>query len=61
MKINKFKKLISIFMVCLLALSGCSPDNKKPDDVYEYSLDSFDSFINDLFTSEVVGNSITLN
>lgn len=61
MKINKFKKLISIFMVCLLALSGCSPDTKKPDDIYEYSLDSFDSFINDLFTSEVTGNSITLN
>lgn len=61
MKINKFKKLISIFMVCLLALSGCSPDTKTPDDVYEYSLDSFDSFINDLFTSEVTGNSITLN
>lgn len=61
MKFNKLKKLLSIFMVCLLALSGCTSDNKKTQDVYEYSLDSFDSFINDLFTSEVTGNSITLN
>lgn len=61
MKINKLKKLVSIFMVCILALSGCSPDGKKTDDVYEYTLDSFDAFINDLFTSEVAGNSITLN
>lgn len=61
MKLNKLKKLLSIFMVCLLALSGCTSGNKKTQDVYEYSLDSFDSFINDLFTSEVTGNSITLN
>lgn len=62
MKSNTFKKLFTVFMVCLLSLSGCTAKSaSEPVEVYEYAHDSFDAFIEDLFVNEVSGDSITLN
>ncbi len=62
MKSNTLKKLFTVFMVCILALSGCTANTpSKSAEVYEYSHDSFDSFIEDLFAREVSSDSITLN
>lgn len=62
MKSNTFKKLFTVFMVCILALSGCTAKApSEPVEVYEYSHDSFDAFIEDFFVNEVSGDSITLN
>ncbi len=62
MKSNTLKKLFTVFMVCILALSGCTASTpSKSAEVYEYSHDSFDAFIEDLFAREVSSDSITLN
>lgn len=57
---NKLTKILSILLICILAFSGCTK-GQEPDEVYEYSRDSFDSFLNDFFVSEVTSDSITLN
>lgn len=62
MKLNTFKRFFTVLMVCILALSGCTAKSSpEPAEVYEYAHDSFDAFIEDLFVSEVSGDSITLN